>query len=86
MDKIYLRENGAGVAVHVAEALQGMVAEGWLELGTWEGQSPQAQQLWYNRCAEPDLAGRQAWILFSDLDEFLVLMDKCAPPPSKHPW
>ena len=76
MDKIYLRENGAQVSPHIAEALRSMVAEGWLELDAWEGQSPEAQQLWYNRCAQRDLAGRQAWILFSDLDEFAVLMDK----------
>ena len=47
MDKIYLRENGAQVSPHIAEALRSMVAEGWLELDAWEGQSPEAQQLWY---------------------------------------
>ena len=57
VDKIYLRENGDKVTPKIAKALQPMVAEGWLELAAWEGQSPAAQHLWYNRCSQPDLAG-----------------------------
>ena len=80
MDKIYLRENRSGgrpPSPDVAKALQPLVDEGFLDLGTWGGHSPQAQQLWYNRCAQTDLAGAFTWILFSDLDEYLVLMNGC---------
>ena len=78
VDKIYLRENRnntESVSQHILDAFGHLVEEGFLELGTWPGQSPEAQQLWYNRCAQGDLAGAQAWVLFSDLDEYPVLLD-----------
>ena len=75
---MYLRENRSGgrpPSPHIAEELQPLVAEGFLDLGTWGGRSPRAQQLWYNRCAQADLAGAHSWILFSDLDEYPVLLN-----------
>ena len=79
MDKIYLRENSNSTRLSktISEEFKGLVEEGFLELGTWPGQSPEAQQLWYNRCAQADLAGAQAWVLFSDLDEYPVLLNGC---------
>lgn len=77
MDKIYLRENKNTTALskHFHETFQDLTDEGFLDLATWSGQSPQAQQLWYNRCAKADLAGAQSWILFSDLDEYPVITE-----------
>ena len=80
VDKIYLRENRnntESVSQHILDAFGHLVEEGFLDLGTWPGQSPEAQQLWYNRCAQADLAGAQAWVLFSDLDEYPVLLNGC---------
>lgn len=81
VDKVYLRENKYLVeppSPLLVQAVQGLIDEGFLDLGTWSGQSPEAQQLWYNRCAQSDLAGSQSWILFSDLDEYLVMLNEYA--------
>lgn len=57
------------------EQLQDLIDIGFLDLATWGGKSPEAQQMWYNKCTEKELGGRYSWILFSDLDEYPVLMD-----------
>jgi hypothetical protein len=81
-DKIYLRENKNTTVIskQYLAPFQGLIDEGFLDFATWPGQSPEAQQLWYNRCAQKDLAGAQSWILFSDLDEYPVLVNECAAP------
>ena len=80
VDRVFLRENGLNVSEQYMGAFQEMEDAGFLNFGAWEGQSPEAQQLWYNRCAQEDLAGEMSWILFSDLDEFPVHMNGCASP------
>ena len=72
MDKVFLRENGASVSKRFKHVLQDLQDDGFLDFGVWEGQSPAAQQEWYNRCSQEDLGGAYSWILFSDLDEYPV--------------
>ena len=79
MDKVFLRENGLNVSDKYMGTFQEMQDDGFLDFGSWEGQSPAAQQEWYNRCAKEDLAGEMSWILFSDLDEYPVHIKECAP-------
>ena len=76
MDKVFLRENGAAVSAQYVHALQAMQDDGFLDFGAWEGQSPAAQQEWYNRCSQADLGGAMSWILFSDLDEYPVHINR----------
>ena len=60
-----------------AQKFQEMVNEGYLDIGPWEGEPPEATQHWYNRCSAVDLAGAYSWVLFANLDQYLVLMDEC---------
>ena len=82
VDRIFLRENTQEphVSKKFTTHLQDLIDIGFLDLGTWGGKSPEAQQMWYNKCTEKELGGQYAWILFSDLDEYPVLMNGCALP------
>ena len=75
MDKIYLRENGAENDP-VQKALQPFVDAGVVDFGFWPGPRYPAQTNWYNECSD-DARKSHGWIGFPDLDEFIVVLDKC---------
>lgn len=79
MDKIFLRENKSEVFRKNAGLFKGMLDEGFLDFGQWEGQPPKSTMLWLNRCSAPDMAGAFSWIMFSDLDQYMVMLNECAP-------
>jgi hypothetical protein len=54
-----------------------MIQSGFLDLGVLPGNKHPLQNRWYNRCSKPDMAGSHSWIAFIDLDEFMVVLDKC---------
>lgn len=76
VDNVFLRETNTDVLQKDAAMFQSLVDEGFLDFGQWEGEDPEATQLWYNRCAAPDMAGEHSWILFSNLDQYMVHMDE----------
>jgi hypothetical protein len=77
---VFLRENGDEVPEYLVTATQHHVDSGFLDLGIVPGDKHPNQNRWHNRCTKPDLAGAYSWIAFIDLDEFLVLMEKCDVP------
>jgi hypothetical protein len=79
VDKVYLRENGAHVSTVLAAALQPLIEEGFLDMGTLPGAKHPLQNRWYNRCSKPDMAGQHSWVAFIDLDEYMVVLDECVP-------
>ena len=54
------------------------IESGFLDLGALPGAKHPLQNRWYNRCSKPDMAGMHSWVAFIDLDEFMVVLDKCA--------
>lgn len=77
MDKVFLRENGDEVPPELVTATQQHVDSGFLDLGIVPGEKHPNQNRWHNRCSQSDLAGAFSWIAYIDLDEFLILMEKC---------
>lgn len=78
MDKVFLRENGEEVPEALLAATKQHVDSGFLDLSTWPGEKHPSQNRWHNRCSQFDLAGAFSWIAYIDLDEFMILMEKCA--------
>jgi hypothetical protein len=69
------------VPEYLVTATQRHVDSGFLDLGSIEGEKHPTQNRWNNRCSQPDFAGAYSWIAYIDIDEFLILMDKCARQP-----
>lgn len=78
VDKVFLRENAAQVPTSLSQRLAPFVESGFLDLGALPGAKHPLQNRWYNRCSKPDMAGMHSWVAFIDLDEFMVVLDKCA--------
>ena len=78
VDKVFLRENTAQVPPGLQQRLAPFVESGFLDLGALPGAKHPLQNRWYNRCSKPDMAGMHSWVAFIDLDEFMVVLDKCA--------
>lgn len=79
VDKVFLRENAPALPANLVPRVQGMIDAGFLDLGTLPGPKHPLQNRWYNRCSKPDMAGEHSWVAFLDLDEFMVVLDRCAP-------
>lgn len=76
VDKFYLRENGN--SSNIEAELQPYVLAGIVDFGLIEGPKHPTQTNWYNDCsrlAKP----AHSWVGFIDLDEFIVVLHKCAP-------
>jgi hypothetical protein len=78
VNEIFLKENGPAVSPLLKQRLQPLIDEGFLHLGILPGAKHPLQNRWYNRCSKPDMAGQHSWVAFIDLDEFIVVLDKCA--------
>ena len=81
VDQIFLKENAAAVPGALQKRLAPLISEGFLVLGSLPGPKHPLQNRWYNRCSKPDMAGKHSWVTFIDLDEYMVVLDKCAPTP-----
>ena len=79
VDQIFIKENAESVPPATLARLQPLIDEGFLYLSPLPGPKHPLQNRWYNRCSKPDLAGSHSWVAFIDLDEFMVVLDKCAP-------
>jgi hypothetical protein len=62
----------------LAQRLAPFIEAGFLDLGALPGAKHPLQNRWYNRCSKPDMAGMHSWVAFIDLDEYMVVLDKCA--------
>eukprot|EP00892_Ulva_mutabilis_P012521 jgi/Ulvmu1/9641/UM054_0073.1 len=76
VDKVFLRENGDDVHPDLLEDAAGMIAAGFLDIGTIPGPKHPLQNHWYNRCAKPDFAGLFSWTAFVDLDEYIMVLHR----------
>lgn len=81
VDKIFLRENESDVLRRHVDRFEGMVNEGFLDVGQWEGSAPRSTMLWLNRCSERDLGGAYSWIVYpGSVDEYMVHMNGYVSP------
>lgn len=78
VDKVFIRENAAQVPQSLRQRLAPFIESGFLDLSALPGAKHPLQNRWYNRCSKPDMAGMHSWVAFIDLDEFMVVLDKCA--------
>jgi hypothetical protein len=70
-----MRENGD--SSDIQEDLQPYVDAGIVDFGLMEGPKHPTQTNWYNECsklAQPT----HSWVGFIDLDEFIVVLHRCA--------
>jgi Glycosyltransferase family 92 len=75
VDSFYLRENGEACAI--ADDLQPYIDAGILDLDVKPGSKHPTQTNWYNECST--MASKShSWIAFIDLDEFIIVLQKCA--------
>lgn len=75
VDTFYLRENGDECAIE--KPLQPYADAGILDLGLLPGEKHPAQTNWFNDCSR-EASRSHSWVAFVDLDEFMVVLDKCA--------
>lgn len=76
VDKFYFRENSNDTAVAVT--MQPYVDAGIVDFGYITGPKHPTQTNWYNACSK--LASpKHSWVAFIDMDEFIVVLSKCAP-------
>ena len=78
VDKVFLRENAYALAPALRASLDPFVDRGFLNLGTLPGRKKPNLEDWFRRCSKPDLGGAYEWVAFIDLDEYLVVLNKCA--------
>ena len=76
MDKVVLRENSAAIPANLTARVQPYIDSGFLDLGVWKGAF--SQRRLGEQCADPKLLGSYSWIGFPDLDEFIIMFEKCA--------
>ena len=77
MDKIMLRENGPELNPDLVPRLQSFIDAGFLDIGVWTSTFNQRNLAEF--CSKPDQLGKFSWIGFPDVDEFMIMFDKCAP-------
>ena len=78
MDRIYLRENSN--VTTLLRYLEPYIKEGFLDYGFKDGPKHPTQTNWFNECgmrASPLFS----WLAFVDVDEFIVVLKKCASSP-----
>lgn len=78
VDSFYLRENGETCAI--AADLKPYQDAGILDLDVIPGPKHPTQTNWYNECAKK-ASKKHSWVAFIDLDEFMIVVKKCAQPP-----
>jgi Glycosyltransferase family 92 len=76
VDKFYLRENGDSSAI--AGDLQPYIDAGVVDFGYLDGPKHPTQTNWYNACSKI-ASKRYSWVAFIDLDEFIVVLNRCGP-------
>ena len=76
--KIFLRINFVSVPDNLAQLLSRHINDGVLDLGTLQGTHTVLHNQWYNQCVKSNQAGAYDWAAFIDLDEFVVMLHKCA--------
>lgn len=76
VDTFYLRENGDECAIK--DDLQPYVDAGVLDLELLPGPKHPTQTNWYNDCSRK-ASKLHSWVAFVDLDEFMIVLRKCAP-------
>lgn len=80
VDTFYIREHGNETSRDTLAVLEPYERAGVLDFDIIPATVPGLQTRWYNQCSK--LASRRhAWVAFIDVDEFIVVLDKCAPPP-----
>lgn len=80
MDKVFLREHGP--ALTMQSELGHFIDSGFLEYRTLPGEGmPRllVQTEWYNECSSLRTQEGMSWIGFFDIDEFVIILNKCAP-------
>lgn len=75
VDSFFLRENGENCSI--AEDLQAYQDAGILDLDVKPGPKHPTQTNWYNECAVK-ASKKHSWVAFIDLDEFMIILKKCA--------
>jgi hypothetical protein len=60
----------------MAAALKPFVDEHFVDLGFFEGSIKPLQRWWQTRCAQPDMGGAYSWYIPSDVDEYLVMLER----------
>lgn len=75
MEHIYLTENNDGEQHSKRAAFQPLIDEGFLTLSF--DPEPKAQLNVYQRCIDEHKT-KHNWMAFFDMDEFLVIREKCA--------
>lgn len=79
VDNVYLREHDTQLSMMTE--LEPYVRSGFLEYEALPAPGEPrllVQTDWYNECALLRRAEKTSWVGFIDLDEFMVVMDKCA--------
>jgi hypothetical protein len=79
VDKVFFRENGEKISPEVENVLRSFAESGFVDYGIIPGPMHPQQAWWFNRCSRPDLAGAFSWVLYVDVDEYLVVLNECAP-------
>jgi hypothetical protein len=77
VDKIMLRENGETINSTLAKRMQPFVDIGFLDVEVWPGHF--SQRMLGQRCSRAGYLGTYSWIGFPDIDEFIVVLEECAP-------
>jgi hypothetical protein len=73
---VYLTENSSGNFKEKARLLQPFVSARFLTLQ--QDRRPQAQLMVYHRCIR-DHRSKHNWLAFFDIDEILIIREKCDP-------
>lgn len=81
VDSFFLRENDETCGI--AAELKPYQDAGILDLGVLPGPKHPTQTNWYNECAKM-ASKKHSWVAFIDLDEFMIVIKKCAPLPPPH--
>ena len=77
VDKIFLRENGNTSSIQAE--MQPYVQAGVVDFGLIDGPKHPTQTNWFNACSKMAQPA-YSWVAFVDMDEFIVVLNKCALP------
>ena len=78
MNMLYLREHDEpGANPEVEAFLQPYIKAGIVDFDYWTGPRHPGQTKIYNECSQV-AREHHSWVAYIDLDEFMVVLDKCA--------
>lgn len=77
MDKVFLRENDS--VSSMPSELRPYQEDGFLDHALLQGPKHPLQTVWYNDCGVMARKQGYSWVAFLDLDEFMVVLNGCAP-------